>query len=531
MTLLIAAALAEIPAGETIDEAVAVQVTPAGFENVGAFLPALAPEQTYVDDTSDAQGWECLNYAYSIENMWVGVDINDTRILPGNGVLDVEVDLEVHVNGALDPFQLYFEAFCGGTDCPGYIKPFPVTVLTDIALDVVEVNGVRTLDATIGDITYDNGLENSHISLDCGLQDLENLLQIFGLSFYDLIIGAVEGQLDSQLADLKTTLEETIESTFADLSIEQELDLQGSVVQLAVAPYDVDITPDGLTLIMQGSANAEPADCIAEWDAGTSPSTEGAVPDASSLTSDIGILVGDDFTNQLLYAVWRGGLLCQVIDEDLFPLDSGILGLLTGGVFDELFPVDEVQPVFIATYPKQPLTADFTGAHDIDIPVRELEIAFFSEVDGRTARIVSLDASLDPGVDLVFNGTTGELEVDLDIGADEMGAVTAFNEFAPGREAEIEEAFLGSIGGILDTALGAALPELSFGLPAFEGVGLTSLVASGTDQWLTLGAGLGEVPYEAGSCEDGCSGGCASGPVGAGVWAMLALGVSVRRRG
>ncbi len=526
---LMGLALAEVPAGAVIDEAVAVQITPEGFEAVGGLLPDLAPEQTAVGDTGDAQGWECINYAYEISNMWVGVQIDDTRIIPGDGVLDVQVDLQVNVNDINDPFGLYFEVFCGGTDCPGYIKPFPVTVLTTVGLDVVEVDGERVLDATIGDISYDNGLENTHIQLDCALQDLENLLGIFGLSFYDLIIGLVEGELDKQLQDLKATLEETIEGVFTDLSIEQDLDLQGAVVHLALSPYEVDITPEALTLVMSGSADADPAECIADFDPGSSMSTEGEIPDASTLNAGAGVQLSDDFTNQLLYALWRAGLLCQTIDEDLFPLDTGILGLLTGGVFDELWG-EEVYPAFIATRPKQPLTADFTGPHDVDLPIRQLEINFYSEVDGRTARIVGLDTDLDPGADLVFNGATGELEVGLDIGAENLTAVTSFNEFRPGHEAEIEEGFLGSFGSILDTALGAALPDLAFGLPAVEGIGLTSLSATGSEQWLTLEAGVGTVPYEAGSCEDGCSGGCASGGSAASFWALLALGVSLRRR-
>ena len=531
MTLLLAAAMAEIPAGATIDEAVAVQVTPSGFDNVGALLPELAPESTAIDDTSDSGGWQCLNYEYSLANMNVGVTVDDTRIIPGNGVLDVEVDLTVSVNDATDPFALYFELFCSGTDCPGYIQPFPVTVMTDIALKVVEEDGERVLDATIGDISYDNGLQNTDIQLDCGVQDLETVLNWFGLSLYDLMIGAIEGALDDQLADLRSDLETTVEEVFVDLSIEEEFEVEGAIVRLGLEPYDVDVTPDGLTLVMSGSADADPAECIADYDSGSSPSSDGPYPSPSTVQGDAGIHLSDDFTNQLLYAVWRGGLLCQVVDEELFPLDSGILGLLTGNVFDELFPGDEVQPAFIVTYPKQPLGADFTGDHDIDIPIRDLEIAFYSEVDGRTARVVSLDTQLSPGADLVFDGATGQLEVGLDIGADDMLATTAYNEFAPGRESEIEAGFLGSIGGILDTALGAVLPDLSFGLPAFEGVGMTSLDASGSEQWMTLTAGVGEVAYEASDCDDGCSGGCASGPAGLGVWALLAVGVSLRRRG
>ncbi len=530
MTLLLSAALAQIPAGTTIDEAVAVQITPSGFDNAAALLPSLAPELTEVDATSDEDGWGCFNYAYSISNMWVGVEIGDTRIIPGSGVLDVEVDLTVNVNDASDPFDLYFELFCGGNDCPGYIEPFPVTVLTTVGLEVVEVDGERVLDATIGDITYANGLNNSHIQLDCALQDLEDLLQIFGLSFYDLIIGLVEGELDEQIVELRDELEATLEETFSELSIEEEIEVEDAVLALAVQPYDVEITPDGLTLVMSASAASEPSECIEAYDEGGSLSTEGAWPSPATVNADAGIQLSDDFTNQLLYAAWRGGLLCQTVDEDLFPLDTDILGLLTGGVFDDLWPGDEVFPAWIETRPKKTLLADFTGDHDIDMAVRQLEINFYSEVDGRTARVVGLDTDLDPGANLVFDDTKGQIDVELDIGSDEMRASTSFNEFAPGRSAEIEEGFVGSIGSILDAALGAALPELSFGVPAIEGIGLTSLGSAGTEQWLTLEAGVGEVPYEASSCDDGCSGGCASGAPGAGLFALLGLAVSLRRR-
>ena len=64
----------------------------------------------------------------------------------------------------------------------------------------------------------------------------------------------------------------------------------------------------------------------------------------------------------------------------------------------------------------------------------------------------------------------------------------------------------------------------------FAGRGVTSMGVSGTEQWLTLNADVGEIPYTAGSCEDGCSGGCASGGGMAAFWVSLSLALAARRR-
>ena len=54
-------------------------------------------------------------------------------------------------------------------------------------------------------------------------------------------------------------------------------------------------------------------------DTGSSISTAGTPNPVGDLEeqADIGIAIQDEFVNQALYSLWRGGVLCQTIDEDV----------------------------------------------------------------------------------------------------------------------------------------------------------------------------------------------------------------------
>ncbi|MSP57161.1 MAG: hypothetical protein EXR69_16425 [Myxococcales bacterium] len=550
---------ADWASGETIPEAATVDITPQGFEAIAALIPALIPSSIEIPDTSDSGGYWCVNYAYALVGGWVGIQVIDANIVPGNGVLDISADLLVNVNDVTDPFILSYELFCGETDCGGYVIGFPVHFQTTMALEIVTASdGSTTLDATVGtpNVTYE--LSGDDIVLDCFIQDIEDVLGYLGLSLYELIIDQVAGQLDSAVADLGPTLETTIEEAFASANIDQDLDLNGVAAHVKLYPSDVVIEPSGVRLTMAGSMSADAATCVAPYDPGTSLKTLsnapsiGVAPSGVDSPFHLGLALSDDFANEAMYSLWRGGLLCFSLapDNDSFPLDSSILNMLTGDAFSDLFPADEdAKPMSLTTVPRAAPTVEYTGSHAIDVQIHDLDLELAAELDGRMSRMVAVTLNGPVGVDPTLDGTTGNLAIALDINPLALDPTVTYNEFVPEASAAIESSFGTSLAGVLDTVLGGLLGELAFALPSSNGIGLQDLqmAAAGTNgDWLGAYAWIGAVTYESSSGCGGCGGttdsgssssescgGCSTGEVPTAWTLVLPFGLllGLRRRG
>ncbi|MDP2305979.1 MAG: hypothetical protein Q8P18_08120 [Pseudomonadota bacterium] len=532
--------------GETIEKAAYADLTPEGLNAISALIPALLPSGIEIPALADEGGYWCFNYAYGLSGAWVNIQVTNATIVPGNGVLDITANLMVSLNDPSDTFQLMYELACLDDTCEGYVDAFEVTVVTTMALEVVDAgDGTNALDATIGAINVSYDLVNDDIHLDgCSVGDIEEVLGWFGLSMYDLILGQLDTFLNDAIADIGPTLEETIEEAFASATIVQELDLNGAVVQLALQPSDVIITPAGVRVQMSGSMSGDAAACVAAYDPGGSLQTLSSPPDIGQVPSSIetdyhvGLILSDDFTNQALYALWRGGLLCYSLEPGgVFTLDTSILNVLTGSVFAELFA--ESQPVILRTAPLSPPTTSFDGAHDIDVNLDNLGLELYTQLDGREAKIVTVALAGVVGMDLGFDGTTGELAIEVDLDPAALTPTVTYNEFYPQANDAIVAGFSGAFGGIVDSVVGGLLEGLAFAVPSFSGIGLLALEAGpvgDNGDWLGAFAWVGPATYESagcgedGSCSSGCSGGCASSPGMLGLWPAFGLLLVLRRR-
>ena len=132
---------------------------------------------------------------------------------------------------------------------------------------------------------------------------------------------------------------------------------------------------------------------------------------------------------------------------------------------------------------------------------------FMAELDHRKARVLAMDLEVDAGVDIAFDGATGGLAVEIDLGSDAISANVAENDFALDSSESIEESFSTVFNGLVGGILGDALGDMSFSLPGFSGIGLTAMTiapAGDSGDWLGGFTWLGEVSYASTGCaEDG----------------------------
>jgi hypothetical protein len=522
--------------GATIPQAILADVTPDGFDAAAALVPTLVPSRIDVPDTTGDR----LGIDYGVVGAWVDIDVTDAALTPGHGVLNLDASMSISVNSAWDTFDLYAHGgWIPDQDCAAHVEAFPVALQSSIALSVVtDGRGVRRVDASVGTIDLQNGLTEDHIQLsDCGLATIEGVLDNIGLSLVGLILDPLEGELDDAVAELGPELESTIEDALQSASVRESVDVNGGTLDLALSPSSVQVTPEGMRVTMEGSAGADAAACVAAYDPGGSPKSTGGPPSLGSAPSGVptpfhvGVSVSDDFTNEALYAVWRSGALCVSLDADAgLPLDTTLLHRLTGDALAPIFP--ESAPVGVRLAPRKPPTSAFGAGHDVDVALRETGVEFIADLDGRKARVLTVDLDGPVGVDLAFDGATGQLDAAVDLDAESLTPSVSYNEFAPGKDDTIVAAFRGTFGTLLDTVVGGVLEGLGTSLPSFEGIGVQAIRAGSTAEWLGVYAFVGEVDYvnADGGCGS-CAGGCAQGPAGAMPHpGLVLLGVLVLRR-
>jgi len=517
-------ALADLnPPNETIENAVFVDIPPDGFGAIIELIPGLLPEGIPIDD----QGDPITNCeGYFIENIKLDFEVADSEIIPQNGYLELNIGLNLLVNDSSDPFETHFATdilICIETDCIGWVDPIPLNVITTISLEM-DSNGL--VDATITDPQLDFTF-NSNVQLEgppsdpwsCPAGGLNQILAGLNIDILQLLEPFIEGAVEEIAPLLKEELETLIEDSFSELSIQESFEIEGSTIELELHPTDIEITPEGLRLILDGGAASEDvSQCIAAYDQGGSLSTAANLVDigyAPSITSfSLAANVSDDFANQALYTFWRAGVLCFTIDEELFPLDTSILNLLTGDAFIDLFP--ETQELIIETKPEYPPLLNVSTDADLAIDIENLGLEFFTTIDHRRVRVLNVALTTDVGIDLLYDINTGNLAADIDLDTDRVVSTALYNEFLPSKTTEIETNFSGQLDTILEmVGIESLLGDLSFNLPSLEGAGLVSMQTAATglnSEDLGIYAEIGSVPYTAG-CDDtsqGCEGGCSN---------------------
>ena len=548
--LLVAGAEDVHPADEPLQDSVALEVTQSGMASLGDVAAVLLPSDPMaLDPISQSGGFSCLNYEFGLKDGEVNLEIQSAELVAGSNKLLVNVDLMVSINDSANPFVLDYELFCVGEDCPGYVTPFLVEASVPIGLQVITgPDGNPIFDATLSEPTVVNHLSGDNIILDCNIGTLETVLDYFGLSLYDLIISAAEGQIQDAVLDSLGDLEAQLDEALAQVQVHEEFTINEATITLDLEPQEVNITEAvGMELILAGQATAEPAACIANYDGGGSLATPSDLPGLDDLPSGVETagLIADDFANRLLYAVWRAGVLCYVVDSDAdlgVPINTSLLGILGGDAFEELFP--EPAEMVIQTDPREPPTLVLDDTHDFVVQAHEIDVNFYGVLDHRMARALGVTIDADVGGDLLFDGETGALDLALDLGADAIAIRVTGNELAPAADQVISEGMTGLMGTLVDTLLGSALEGLSLQLGSMNGLGLTSMTlgaAGAESDWLMASAEIGTVTYGGEGCnsEEGCTGGaegcdqgCASGRVGMWpIWGIaLPLGILVRRR-
>lgn len=585
------------PANGGIAPATFVDVTEEGFASIEGIATTVLPPTFPIDPSLIEQSDSIdilvgdIDYGFSADNLYILPVLNDLTVNPIPDALDVHLDLTVSLNTPADPGVLHIDAdgsILGiisfplvDEDCAFHVDNAPIQLdavlrlkpLTDRRdTPILDDNGHIQLDAEFESVDFPiPDLEFDDLNLDdapggsCVVGDILDFADWLGIDAVEIILDELEPTLRAQVDQLTEDLEVTIEETWAQLTLTQTLDLLGTPLTVNIWPEDFYVVDDGLRLEIGGgfSTGETPHPCVSRFDTGFSLATLpvsdprhpglGAIP--PGVAPGLAALVNDDFLNQATYAVWRAGLLCQEISDASspvelpIPINTSLLSLMAQGQFNELFP--SPSPLVLKTRPEAPPVVRTDGPHAADVAVDRLGLDFMAELDGRLTRVVGLDLAANVGLDLAFDGNTGNLGVDVDFDPTQIVTTVAFNDLVPDASAAVQSGFVTIADTLMGPLLEDALGDLSFPLPAIQGLGLSSaaITAIGAEHpedpswgpdYLGVYGTVGAVPYGEVSAE-GCdsldlTGGCGdttscstARPARLGL-ALLGLLVAVRRR-
>lgn len=482
------------------------------------------------------------SYAFSFEGFSLNLFVDELALTPGQDVLDLSTTIAFELPPAelslfaeaadVDLFGIQFTVISINETCTLSVDRTPITVGT--AVSILLDAAVRPPDLTVGiaPVTLALTLQD-RINIDgCTIGTIFDFIDavtgfiggLFNFDIYQILVDAITPFINGFVQDLLEDIQELLQDLVGALIIEERFELLDTVLDISLAPSELVLRPEGLRFALEGSVlgPGQPAPCVSAYPQPGSRATGAAPPRLGSgrppVRHHLGVHLDDDFLNQALYAIWYQGLLCQSIgggagglDIPLpIPLDTSLLGLLAGGAFDEFFP--DPKPLRIETRPRTPPYAEIDRKRDIDLLLEDFGLDLYGELDGRFVRAAGLLIDVDAGVNLGFEPATGEIDLDLALGAGAFDFRMGYNELAP----EANEQIVGGIGNLVDTLLGTLLGGLTsglgFGLPAFEGIGVSLIDAGATGpdaDFLGVLVWLGEVDYEGDfDLDGGCAGGC-----------------------
>jgi hypothetical protein len=515
--------------GAYVDDAIVVDLTNPAIGSLGPVVPWLAGDTLGVPPTSTSVDcpFDCsTTVQVDLSNTIFGLELVRTDLQVTDGQLHLIQYLDVQLNDATNPAIVDLgngsprscspgDPCCAADGCPSdvctvYSDPVPIRVEMVAEVDVADPDGPG------GDPpVFDVNLYTAEHNAAQALSDTSLNSTCTGGTDLGLWLGAY---LDTALTDLlqprltnflennaPNVLAATLPAAIGMLTMADSTDLQGAILDYGFYMADLELLPTGARL-RADMAFDTPAThpCVAAFDPGGSVTSPNPLPEFVSHIPgdgrryDVGAVVSDDAMNQILYAFWRTGLLCQTVDDSLgFPLDTSLLGLGLGDqvsrALDELF-VEGPDKLVLRTVPTAVPVADFTTEADVRVWLNDMDMEFYGQYLGRLTHLFTVRANL--GLDLYLSFTEyGELKVTVDVHTENLDPRFVASDLLPELSSAVERSFGGFIELGLSFAGGMLLGDVFVGPLAFNGLGLvdsTVQPVGGAGDYMELFGFLGE---------------------------------------
>ncbi len=247
----------------------------------------------------------------NIAGIDVSVDTYGTHLRLTAVINDIDVDGNIEGSGGGD-FDLTAESITA-------------VILLDPSVDVsgnIEIE-VYSTEVTPAGLVFDAS---------GGFGAIESIAGWFGVD----VDGMIEDELSAAIEDtLSSTIAPMVEEAMAGIRVSQSMDIGDNSYTILALPESVDVDGTGLDIPMKTLVSPYSWES-AGWAAGPPgpPMGDYLYPTFADTSGGTELALGIDFLNQLMYAVWGGGLLDNSLTDEDLGIDIAAIALVLPGLTD-----------------------------------------------------------------------------------------------------------------------------------------------------------------------------------------------------
>ena len=458
------------------EEALLIRVNegPGGLDQFGAIAPEIM-ESVDLDSLlggelySTSGGWWIFSYDISMSATSVSYgDVGLTIDAVGDGFLDMRMtisDLEM---------TFIVEGYAPLVSLPadGVVRIGATHV--DLTVRPTIEDGAMSFDDTTISVPDPEGLE---VEIGSGLADLASSI---GLDIETLIIEEMRTSIEAAVGGASDGL---LDDALGDFGVDEAFEISGMTYYLQAELGTLEVDDLGMTLGMETRVVPEEVLSVGAMDGPEYlPVFDWWAPDLSLTESGLSMAMSTDVLNQMMFAMWQGGLLDQSLNATDLGVDPALLGLLLPGVDDVVIVTTPgLPPVFT---PRE----DWADGDAYDLTIGGMAVDIYDGVASEDARVMSLYVAMQIPLAL---GATGE-EITMTLGDATVYTDMTYADPAMGLSASDIEPLFGPV-------LAGFVPELtgelsSIPLPSLDGFTLSidSTTMLGGDEppgfWVAQGA-------------------------------------------
>ncbi|MAY80716.1 MAG: hypothetical protein CL930_08010 [Deltaproteobacteria bacterium] len=393
---------------------------------------------------------------------------------------DVSMDIDAKASGTMDARMTLSDLvvnFRAEGDFPstGTVNASALHVDLSFVPSVSEAGEFLVADPVI-DVPPAEGFS---VDIDGSLGDIASLV---GIDVEELVEDELASAIQSAVEDAVPSL---LGDSLSALSFDQDFEIADNTYTLAARLQAAEVDENGLTFRMSTQVNvAEERGVGALYGPEFFPYFGYAAPVPEDEGSGTDMNLSTDMFNQLMFALWRGGMLDQELTEEELGIDMATIGLLLPGLEDlTMVTTPLLPPVLIPR-------ADWADGYEYDLQLGGMLVQIHDGPVTDDSLALELYMAAVTPMDFATDETGAAIEMvlgDPDVSVDASYVDPAFDI----ADDAVESLFVG--------LMSVYLPELtgelgSIPLPEFEGFALRDVTTSmaGDDEpmgyWVVSGS-------------------------------------------
>jgi len=451
---------------------------PGGLDQLGA----LAPTIMETVDLESLLAGELYSTSGSIPILFWSVPYSISMTASSLSYGDVSLSIDAVADGYLNMRMTITDlemAFVVDGSAPFVSLPTDGLVRMDavhVDLSVrptIEDGAMSFADMTV-DVPEPEGLT---LEIGSGLLDLAGAI---GLDVESLVVEEMRASIADAVGGSSDGM---LDGVLGDFGVEEAFEVGGMTYTLMAELGTLEVDDNGMSLGMETRVVPEEVLSIGALEGPEFlPVFDWWAPDLSAGDVPVQMAMSTDVLNQMMFAMWQGGLLDQFLSPEDLGIDSSLFGVLLPGV----------EAVNIVTTPHLPPV--FTprevgeGGEQFDLTIGSMEVGIFDGEPSEEGRVMTLYVAM--SIPMRLDATGGAIEMAL--GEATVWTDAAYLDPTLGLSAD-------ALGAVFSPILASFVPELtsdltSIPLPSLDGftIAIDDSVMAGGDSppgfWVAQGA-------------------------------------------